>query len=87
MERDLSDYKTLFLGVDIAAIAGLYVVGGMEKHEAVEMAKLDKQDLEASLRVMQEWVRKLKLDVTCEVKGREEYRVDKLCEVCRIVIA
>jgi len=44
----------------------------MEKHEAFEMAKLDKQDVEASLRVMQERVGKLELDVTCAVEGRED---------------
>lgn len=72
LTRDLSDYESLVLGIEIAAIARLYVVGGMEKHEAFEMAKLDKQDVEASLRVMQERVGKLELDVTCAVEGRED---------------
>ncbi|KAH6881649.1 hypothetical protein BKA58DRAFT_433431 [Alternaria rosae] len=73
LEQDVEQYRKLVNGIDITDIAGTYVVGGMSRHRALEIAKEDKKDLEESLEMIKEKVKEVRADVRY---GFEEGELD-----------
>lgn len=56
LEHDLEAYRVIVKGIDITDIAGVYVVAGRNPHRALQIAKEDLEDLEGSLRKVEDLI-------------------------------
>jgi len=54
LEHDLVAYRDIVKSIDITDIAGIYMVAGRGPHRALQIAKEDMEDLERSLREVEE---------------------------------
>ncbi|KAF1936085.1 hypothetical protein EJ02DRAFT_459829 [Clathrospora elynae] len=64
LESDVNEYRDLVKGVDAMDLAGVYVVAGKSPHRALQIAKEDVEDLEASFRMVEERISEVKADVS-----------------------
>lgn len=50
LEKDISEYRNIVRGIDITDVAEMYVVAGKARQRALQIAKEDFEDVEASLK-------------------------------------
>lgn len=69
LEQDISSYRDVVKSVALENIVGIYVVAGLQRWRAEEIAKEDLEDIEKSLTQLETKAKELKADI---VYGFEE---------------
>jgi len=69
LEHDIAEYRAVVNEIAIEDVIGIYMTGGRQRWRAQQIARQDLEDLESSLKEVEEKVRSVKADV---VYGFEE---------------
>lgn len=71
LENDIGAYRDIVKGIELEDIVNIYLLAGRQRWRAEQIAKGDFDDLETSLKQMEEKVKELKADI---VYGFEEQK-------------
>jgi len=63
LESDIKEYREVVKGIEPEDLVGLYVVGGRQVWRARQIAKEDFDDVENSLKEVEEKIREVKADM------------------------
>ena len=63
LEEDISEYRNMVRGIDIADVAEMYVVAGKARQRALQIAKEDFEDVEASLKGMEDKMHGIRVEL------------------------
>lgn len=63
LENDIKEYRDIAKSIGITDIAGIYVTAGKSPHRALQIAKEDFENLEKSLRMVEDRVAEIKADI------------------------
>ncbi|UPX19713.1 uncharacterized protein EKO05_0009967 [Ascochyta rabiei] len=69
LEKDVEEYRVIARGIDITDVAEIYVVAGKSRQRALQIAKADFEDVEASLGMIE--------NSTKEVRAELAYSFDR----------
>ncbi|KAF9691268.1 hypothetical protein EKO04_010648 [Ascochyta lentis] len=63
LKKDLDEYRALVRGIDITDVAEMYVVAGEVRERALQIAKADFGDVEASLKMVEDRMKEVKAEL------------------------
>ena len=71
LEKDVEQYRVIVRGIDITDVAEMYVVAGKARPRALQIAKEDFEDVETSMKVVEDRVKEVKAELVYGF-GRQE---------------
>lgn len=63
LEQDVAEYRTIVRGIDITDVAEMYVVAGKARPWALQIAKDDFEEVEASVREIQDRMNEVRAEL------------------------
>ncbi|KAF2826919.1 hypothetical protein CC86DRAFT_291478 [Ophiobolus disseminans] len=63
LENDIKDYRDVVKGIRVEDLMAVYLVAGRQRWRAEQIAKEDIEDIESSLKEIEEKVREVKADI------------------------
>ena len=63
--KDISEYRNVVRGIDITDVAEMYVVAGKARQRALQIAKEDFEDVEASLKGVEGKMHGIRDELVC----------------------
>ena len=70
LEKDISEYRNIVRGIDITDVAEMYVVAGKARQRALQIAKEDFEDVEASLKVVEDKMHGIRAELVNGVENQ-----------------
>lgn len=69
LETEIKEYRAIIQGIEIEDLVGIYVLAGRQRWRAEQIAKEDLEDVEKSLKEVEERVREVKADMVYGFEG------------------
>ncbi|KAJ4313236.1 hypothetical protein N0V94_007058 [Neodidymelliopsis sp. IMI 364377] len=70
-EKDIEEYRAIVRGIDITDVAEMYVVAGKARQRALQVAKEDFENVEASLKGVENRVAEIKAELVYGFERQE----------------
>jgi hypothetical protein len=70
LETEIKEYRAIIQGIDIEDLMGIYVLAGRQRWRAEQIAKEDLEDVEKSLKEVEERVMEVKADMVYGFEGQ-----------------
>lgn len=71
LEKDIEEYRSIVRGIDITNVAEMYVVAGRSRQSALEVAKEDFEDVEVSLKMVENRVKEIAAELVYGFERQE----------------
>jgi hypothetical protein len=71
LEKDIDEYRSIVRGIDITDVAEMYVVAGRAQPRALQVAKQDFEDVEASLKSVEDQMKEVRAQLVYGFEKQE----------------